>query len=294
MKRRRLALIVTVLASLVVAATAYAAAPAAGTVYEGRSVPGIQLGATRAEVEAAFGEPLFCQSVEAAGDLASCSFPVDGGGQVDVRYRGADGGNAANSPDDLARVVRWHEQVSGWTSTAGVNTALAKADPDAAAAAYPEAQITYNMFGDIYRLVDAEQGIEIVWALDFYNGTTHVSMAIFEPRPPAPEPVPETHVVGIDLSAGKGKGQREVRALVQVRNEREVAAVGAVVRATWTLPDGSTVAAQGETSSSGYAYFELASRLGRGTYTLTVDDVVLADHSFNAAGSVLSASIRVK
>jgi hypothetical protein len=33
-------------------------------------------------------------------------------------------------PDDVAYHIQWEEQVSGWTTTAGVNTALALADPD--------------------------------------------------------------------------------------------------------------------------------------------------------------------
>ncbi len=294
MKQRGFVLFLTVIASLALVVPALAAAPAGGTVYEGLSAPGVDLGFTRVQVEAAYGEPSFCQSGSTAGDFAYCSFPVSGGGQVDIRYQGADGGDPSNSPDDVVSNIRWHEQVSGWTTTAGVNTTLAKADPEAVIAAYPEAQVTYNAFGVVYSVIDAQQGIEIIWAPDFYNGTVHVSMAIFAPRPPAPEPVPAMHVERIDLTASKSRGQRQISAQVLVRNERGLAAVGANVAATWTLPDGSSQAVQGVTSSSGYVQFVLSGRLNRGTYILTIDDVVLADHDFDRAGSVLSASIQVK
>jgi hypothetical protein len=298
MKRKLTAVFVILLAALAAAIPVLAAAPASGAVTEGVSAPGVNLGDSRAQVEAAYGAPSFCQSVETAGDAASCSFPVEGGGQVDIRYRGAGGGNASNSPDDVVHSVRWHEAVSGWTTTAGVNTTLAKADPDAVIAAYPDAQVTYNMFGDIYSLRDAELGIEVIWALDFYSGTVHVSMAIFAPQPPPPPPPPQpeqtTRVVNIDLTAVKVKKQREITALVQVRNEDDLAAAGAAVTATWTLPNGSEQTVQDTTSGAGIAAFELNGRLPRGTYTLTINDVTLADHDFDEAGSVLSASVKAK
>jgi hypothetical protein len=289
MKRNGLLLIVILLASLVAVVPVLADAPAEGTVHEGIGVPGIDLGFTRGQVEAVYGEPSSCQSVETGGDFAFCSFPVSGGGQVSVRYQGADGGNAANSPEDIAYNVRWYEQVSGWTTTAGVNTTLAKADPDAVIAAYPEAQVTYNMFGAIYSVVDAQQGIEIIWSPDFYSGTTHVSMAIFASRPPAPQPEQQTRVENIDLTAAKNRGRREIRALVQVQNEQGLAAGGATVSVTWTYPDGTSQSVQDVTSSTGYAYFELTGRL-----VLTVDDVTLVDHVFDRTGSVLSASVKAK
>ena len=279
--------------SLLVALPVLAAAPAQGVVVEGESVPGIALGATRAQVEAAYGEPRSCQSVEATGDFAYCSFEVYGGGQVDVRYRGPDGGNASNYPDDVVNNIRWHEQVSGWTTTAGVNTTLAADNSQAVVDAYPNAEVTYNQWGGIYRVVDHERGIEIIWAIDFYSGTTHVSMAIFFPRTPPPPQEKLTRVTGIDLTANKVKGQRQVFALVQVEDERTLAASDATVFATWTYPDGSTQAVQAITSGSGYAYFEIMDAR-RGTNTLSVDDVTLDGFRFDRDNSVLSASIKVK
>jgi hypothetical protein len=52
-------------------------------------------------------------------------------------------------------------------------------------------------------------------------------------------------------------------------------------------------AAESVTFGSGNAYFEI-NDVPRGTYTLTVEDVVLEDHRFASENSVLSASVNVK
>lgn len=291
MKRIIVALFIGVV-GLLVALPAQAAAPADGLVFEGESVPGLALGDSRAQAEAAFGPPQSCQSVT-IGDFASCSFPVEGGGTVNVRYRGPDGGDASNSPDDVVYNIRWYEQVSGWFTAAGVNTSLAAADPDAVIATYPDATVTYNMFGDVYRVVDHEQGIEVIWALDFYSGTTHVNMAVFFTRSAPPVPEKLTRITDIDLTARKSRGSRQVRALVQLRNEKDLAAEGATVMATWVFPNGSTQPVIDITSMSGYAYFEIL-RAARGSYTLLINDVVLDAHRFDLDNSVLEASVTVK
>jgi hypothetical protein len=279
--------------SLATAITAFAAAPAEGLVVEGESVPGIALGYTRAQVEDAYGEPKSCQSVENAGDFASCSFRVEGGGQVNVRYRGVDGGNASNAPDDVAYNIRWYEQVNGWTTTAGVNTTLAKANPEAVIAAYPDAQVTYNQFGSIIRVQDYQQGIEVNWSYNFYSGTTTVSMAISLPSLPPPPREPLTRVTDIDLTAIKNKGVRKVTAFVRVQDDRGLAASGATVTVSWIFPDGSSQAAVDITSNSGSAYFEIVD-VSRGSFNLTVDNVVLDGYRFDRENSTLSASIKVK
>jgi hypothetical protein len=210
--------------------------PAEGIVVEGVSVPGIALGFTRAQVEEAYGdETLWCQG---SGN-GFCAWAVSGGGQVDVHFRGPDGGGATNSPDDVVFKITWFEAVSGWTTTAGVNTTLARENPDAVIAAYPNARVTYNQWGGLYSVIDYPQGIEVIWAPNFYQGTTHIHMSIFYPReaPPLPEKI--TYVYTIDLLANKVKGKRQIRAWVGVRNQAHFAASGATVFARWTFPDGS-------------------------------------------------------
>jgi hypothetical protein len=61
----------------VMQATPALAAPGSGDVVEGVSVPGAALGSTRAQLEAAFGEPKSCQNVTTIGDQEACSFDVE-------------------------------------------------------------------------------------------------------------------------------------------------------------------------------------------------------------------------
>lgn len=275
-----------------------AAAPQFGTVFEGERVPGVALGDSRAAVETAIGPPQFCQSVEVAGDRASCNFPVDGGGTVSIRYRGADGGNAGNVPGDVVHAIRWYEAVSGWLTTAGVDTALAAADPDAVRSAYPNGEVAYNMFGDIYRLTDAALGIEVIWALDFYTGTTHVNMAVFgdtgggEPPPPPPNEA-SVRVTAIDIDGLRQKRSREASAAVELQDGDGQPAAAALVRATWIHPDGREESVVDVASMSGYAHFSTTGDR-RGTYTLRIDAVELDGHAFDADGSVLEASVEIR
>lgn len=70
-------------------------------------------------------------------------------------------------------------------------------------------------------------------------------------------------------------------------------AAEATVSVTWTYPGGTTQPVSDVTSGTGYATFEIYDA-GRGTWTLTVDDVVLDGYQFDRDASVLSASIRFK
>ena len=117
MKRKALILVVILLVSLATAIPVLAAVPAVGTVTEGAGVPGIDLGDSRAQVEAAFGQPASCQNLPyydgRQGVNGICEFDVDGGGQVTLHYFYADGGPAQDSPDDMVFSIRWPEAVSG-------------------------------------------------------------------------------------------------------------------------------------------------------------------------------------
>lgn len=267
--------------------------PAEGTVVEGVSVPGIALGFTRAEVLAAYGEPQWCQSSGTPGNMAFCSFPVDGGGQVDVHFRGADGGNANGTSDDVVFKISWSEAVNGWVTTAGINTSIAKENPEDVIAAYPDAQVTYTQFGSIYSVIDYSQGIEILWLPDFYTGQTHIQMGIFYSTDPPPLPEKFTHVSSITLTSIKNRGKRQVQGFVKIQDELNQSVRGATVLAHWTFPDGSVQSVEDVTSSTGNAHFDIKN-VPRGTYTLTVDDVVREGYEFDAGSSVLSKSINLK
>jgi hypothetical protein len=267
--------------------------PAEGIVIEGVSVPGIALGFTRAQVEDAYGESQSCQSNGAPGNKAYCSFLVSSGGQVNVHYRGADGGTANSSPDDVVFKIGWTEATSGWTTTAGVNTTLAKENPEDVVAAYPDARVTYNQFGNIRSVVDYPLGIEVIWVPDFYKGQTHVRMAIFYPMVAPPLLEKFTHVTSINLTTHKVRGNRQVQAFVKVQDEQNQSARGANVIARWTFPDGSTQVVEDATSNTGNAYFEIIN-VPRGTYTFNIENVVKEGYTFDRDNSVLSASVNVK
>jgi hypothetical protein len=100
--------------------------------------------------------------------------------------------------------------------------------PGAVLAVYPNAVITYNLFGAILRATDYELGLTINWN-HLYAGFLGVSMAIAVPSelPPPPEPV--TRVTHISMTANKTKGKHTVTAFVWVDDGSWVDAVGATV-----------------------------------------------------------------
>lgn len=289
---------VALLASLVVR-PAPAAAPAEGVVVEGESVPGVALGDTRAQAVAAWGQPGWCQDVELSGDQAFCSFPIDGGGNVYVRYRGSDGRYARNAADDVVYELSWgnstwwSDQIIDWTTTAGINTSLALADREAVAAAYPDAEVSYDAAGSIVQVDDPQRGIRIGWAYDSYTHTTSVHFYVFEPQLTAPPGGDVMAVTGLDLSASKVKGERHILAVLRVQDEQGLPVAGAAVSVTWTYPGGATQTIDGTTTATGYDFFEI-NDARRGTWAFTVNDVVLDGYQLDRADSLLSASIKVK
>jgi len=265
-----------------------------GTVYEGASVPGAALGDTRAEVYAEYGEPDRCQSLEVAGNAAVCTWilkdhPGQGGhaqSQVTTNFRGPDGGSASNSPDDVVASISFYG-LDGWVTTAGINTALAADNRDAVFDAYPDGEVTESVF--VTTLKDWGNGIQVRWQSGYLNQNVLVNILIFtpsDPPPPPPAREPAVRVSQLDLTIVK----RAVIGQARVLNDLNWKVRGADVHATWTLPDGSTRAARGTTNSFGVVEFRLG-KARRGTYTLTIDDVVFEDHTFDTDNSVLSRTI---
>jgi hypothetical protein len=281
-------IMIALLAVVLVFATSvplvFAAVPTEGVVFEGESVPGIALGFTRAQVEAVYGEGS-CRTSQTAGDFGYCTFRVDGEGQVDVIYRGLDGGDARNSPDDVVHYIDWYG-LSGWQTTAGINTALALADRQAVVAAYPNAQVTYDKFGNIIRVQDYELGIRVEWFFEYLTGTTYTNMAISFPRTPPPPREKLARVSAIDLTTIK----RQLAASVRVQDDLDLNVFGASVTATWTFPDAHTEIVTGTTDGFGTIRFTVE-KARRGTYTFTIQDVILDGYTFDRDNSVLSASI---
>lgn len=303
MKKKTLVMVIVLLAVLVSAVPALAAAPATGTVYEGVSVPGVSLGDTRAQVQAAYGDPYSCTKAYEVDDDGTCSYPVEGFdhlGRIWINFRGPDGGLPSASPDDVVYSVTWSDSICGWvTNEGGVNTEWARSvrqDPEAVLAVYPNAEISYGLFGAMTQARDYELGIIIEWLYHFYSGFLGVRMTITapsEPPPPPTPPEPVTRVTNINLYANKIKGKRTVWASVWVDDEYWNDAEGATVIVDWTYPDGSTERLQAVTDGSGLARFEMRN-VKSGTHSLDVVDIVYGEHRFDRELSTLSSSIEVK
>lgn len=102
-------------------------------------------------------------------------------------------------------------------------------------------------------------------------------------------PAKSMKVTNISLSGKVRRGKASITGNVYVRDALGQPVVGATVQARWALPNDSTTTSTAQTDSSGRARFTMSG--ARGTYTLTVTDVVKATYSFDSAGSVLSRSI---
>jgi hypothetical protein len=283
-----IAVLMAILFAGIVAFSVLAAAPAEGTIVEGVSVPGLALGDTRAQVEAAYGAPGGCQDTEVAGDLGFCFYPVEGGGSVSVWYQGADGRYATNSSDDLVYRIQWPKAVSGWTTTAGINTELAFNDRQAVVDAYPNAEVTYDESGNVTRVEDSQLGILVRWSPPVYIFPGSVSMEIYPP-PATLSEGSSIRVAGMDVTGEKIKSERHVIVAISVQGEQGQPTYGATVIGTWTYPRGAVQTVKHETSNTGYAFFELADARN-GTWTLTIDDVLLEGHPLDRENSVLSVS----
>ncbi len=289
MKEKTITALLAGVISLLGAVTALAEVPEFGTVFEGESVPGVVLGMTRIEVEATYGEPSHCQGVD---DAASCTWVLDDylgqGGQVQSRvtvsFRGPDGGTANNRPNDEVAGASWYG-LDGWETTTGVNAWFAVNHRDEVIALYPDATVIDEALFHKY-LIAYEQGFSVSWHTEYLNGFTYVRLSIFEPRDPPPPREPSVNVSEIVMDVHK----RQVLGRVRVLNDLNWKVRGAEVYATWTLPDGSVRFVEGTTDSFGLAEF-VVNKARKGNYTITIDDVVVEDHPFDAENSVLSASI---
>lgn len=178
--------LLTFLALILLITPALAAVPIEGTVFEGKSVPGASLGATRADVVRVYGEPLRCDDLSdgrfSFSYTYTCSFAVKGGGVVDVRFN-----RSTFSPlpvrYDKVTFIRWSQEVTGWVTSRGINTEIALKDPQAVLEAYPTANVRYDAFGQIIQVRDSRLGIQIDWLSTSFSEDVapRISMAIFPP-----------------------------------------------------------------------------------------------------------------
>ena len=292
MKERIIAALFVGAFSLLSTLSALAAVPEFGTVIEGDSVPGVALGSTREQVEATYGEPTRCQSSGTTGNAGSCTWILEDyigqGGQVQsqvhMHYRSPNGDVASNDPNDVVTTISWYG-LDGWVTTTDINTHYAVNNQDAVIALYPNGIIFNQSLFDRH-LTAYENGISVSWHTAYLSSTTSVRMSIFEPRDPPPPRELSVSISEINLDLYK----RQVIGEIRVVNDRNWRTRGADVYATWTLRDGTTQAVQGTSDSFGLVTFVI-DKARKGTYTLTIDDVVLEDHPFDFENSVLSATI---
>jgi hypothetical protein len=124
------------------AGPALASVPQRGTVVEGRSIPGVALGATRQLVLATYGAPAFCLSTDRVANADWTGLP-------------------------------------GWRTTAGVTTASALAHPESVRAAYPHAIFYRFSDGHLRLLIDFHLGIWVQWVPETSPGQYLVVIEIF-------------------------------------------------------------------------------------------------------------------
>ena len=104
-----------------------------------------------------------------------------------------------------------------------------------------------------------------------------------------PSTTPTLRSTAINLSATRIGSRVTVSGQVVVRNAANAAVSGVSVNVTWRKPDGTTVTQTATTNSSGIATFRTSG--GRGTYTLTVNNLTKTGYTFDKVNSVLSKSI---
>jgi hypothetical protein len=278
-------MVVTLLAVLATAIPVSADAPGAGTVIEGVSVPGIALGDTRSEVEDSVGPSSHCVSNNDPPTMEFCSFDVEGGGWVSVRYQGPNGGEVTGSLDDTVASIRWSEDVAGWATTAGISIPMIKFDKQLALDSYPNAILYYDDFGSLIRMTDYELGISISWEAVYIFFSA--SMSIFEPYVPPPPADPDL-IRAADIQFSYDR--RSVTASVLVLDDQDQPVEGAVVGGYWVYPinknNNTILFTNSITEEDGYASFEI-DKARPGDYRITITGVTKEGYEFDFESSIL-------
>jgi hypothetical protein len=152
------------------AGPALAAVPPRGTVVEGRSIPGVALGATRQQAVATYGAPAYCLFT----GRAVCTWQLSNG-TVSLNFTGAGGGNPAGTSRDRVASADW-TGLPGWRTTAGVTTTSALAHPESVVDAYPHAGFYRFNDGHPRLVIDFHVGIEVQWVPETSPGQYLVVM----------------------------------------------------------------------------------------------------------------------
>lgn len=110
------------------------------------------------------------------------------------------------------------------------------------------------------------------------NGPIHLNAIATDPSIPSASTILRS--ASVDVSGKFNRKGASATGVVIVTDQNRAPIAGAMVRATWTLPDGSTVPAAATSGGSGEARFS-ASFPERGIFTLTVTDIVLDGFVFD-------------
>jgi probable HAF family extracellular repeat protein len=154
---------------------------------------------------------------------------------------------------------------------------------------------------ELNELIDPSSGWVLMCAMDIndagqiagyaFNNYTQVTHAVrLDPRNEPPAECTFNCLRSTDIAFGTRA--KDLFGDVTVRSETGTPIAQASVVARWTYPDGSTADWYGWTSSKGKARFVTA-RTQKGTYTLTVVNIVKSLYTFNPSESVLSKSVIV-
>ncbi len=107
--------------------------------------------------------------------------------------------------------------------------------------------------------------------------------------PSLPNASTRLRVVDIAMSSRSKRNQTTVSGSVSFLDENKAPVGGALVVATWTLPDGNTVQQTATASGSGTVKFSIVGNTG--LYKLSIDDAQLAPYTFDPLRSLLNASL---
>jgi probable HAF family extracellular repeat protein len=129
-------------------------------------------------------------------------------------------------------------------------------------------------------------------AFNNFTGTTHAVrlQPTTLPRPECTFNCLRSTSVVLQSVTGP-KGVTTVTGRVTVKDENGAPKPLALVVGTWTLPDGSHADMNAWTNSNGVALFTTPGVTG--LYTLTVQNILLSQYTFNPSQSTLSASLAV-
>ena len=271
-------------------ATSESGPPAEGTVIEGVSVPGVALGDTRLDVYGSWGLPYSSSTLSAPG-YSKCQYGSPYIGWAWVYFKAPEGSSESETIDDTVIRVQWGEGFSGWTTTEGINTDVARHEIEAVLAAYPDADVTYYQYSwypdYVHSLTDYTRGIRVERPWNIYGGDMSVFMSIFEPGPPPepPDPPDRILVTDVSLTASKEKGKKTIVGTIHLETSTGDSAEGASVSAYWSLPNGDQVQEQGTADADGQVTFTLTNVAKKGTHYLFVTDVVLGEFMYDKYNS---------